>query len=180
YLPGDTQQIRILKDPTKAYISRYTLGRDYHKLIRKRLSQLAQRIDAALPADFPGKGEVQNRAFVDSAPVMERPLAEKAGLGWTGKHRSEEHTSELQSRENLVCRLLLEKKKRTPDHTMSDVKRLMLNSNQTYLPIVNREKYSLVISYLKKVLCILFYHYYLHPPDLHSFPTRRSSDLLSR
>src|SRR5690606_31027531 len=86
YLPGDTQQIRILKDPTKAYISRYTLGRDYHKLIRKRLSQLAQRIDAALPADFPGKGEVQNRAFVDSAPVMERPLAEKAGLGWTGKH----------------------------------------------------------------------------------------------
>lgn len=86
YLPGDTQQIRILKDPTKAYISRYTLGRDYHKLIRKRLGQLAQRIDAALPADFPGKGEVQNRAFVDSAPVMERPLAEKAGLGWTGKH----------------------------------------------------------------------------------------------
>lgn len=86
YLPGDTQQIRILKDPTKAYISRYALGRDYHKLIRKRLSQLAQRIDAALPADFPGKGEVQNRAFVDSAPVMERPLADKAGLGWTGKH----------------------------------------------------------------------------------------------
>jgi epoxyqueuosine reductase len=86
YLPGNTQQIRILKDPTKAYISRYTLGRDYHKLIRKRLGQLAQRIDAALPADFPGKGEVQNRAFVDSAPVMERPLAEKAGLGWTGKH----------------------------------------------------------------------------------------------
>ena len=86
YLPGDTQQIRILKDPTKAYISRYTLGRDYHKLIRKRLGQLAQRIDATLPSDFPGKGEVQNRAFVDSAPVMERPLAEKAGLGWTGKH----------------------------------------------------------------------------------------------
>lgn len=84
YLPGDTQQIRILKDPTKAYISRYALGRDYHKLIRKRLSQLAQRIDDALPEDYPLKG--QNRAFVDSAPVMERPLAEKAGLGWTGKH----------------------------------------------------------------------------------------------
>jgi epoxyqueuosine reductase len=84
YLPGDTQQIKILKDPTKAYISRYTLGRDYHKLIRKRLSILAQQIDDALPADYEFKG--QNRAFVDSAPVMERPLAEKAGLGWTGKH----------------------------------------------------------------------------------------------
>jgi epoxyqueuosine reductase len=84
YLPGDTQQIKILKDPTKAYVSRYTLGRDYHKLIRKRLAQLAQKIDDALPEDYPLKG--QSRAFVDSAPVMERPLAEKAGLGWTGKH----------------------------------------------------------------------------------------------
>lgn len=84
YLPGDTQQIKILKDPAKAYISRYTLGRDYHKLIRKRLSLLAEKIDAALPDNFPLKG--QHRAFVDSAPVMERPLAEKAGLGWTGKH----------------------------------------------------------------------------------------------
>jgi epoxyqueuosine reductase len=84
YLPGDTQQIQILKDPTKAYISRYTLGRDYHKIIRKRLSILAEKIDASLPDDFPLKG--QHRAFVDSAPVMERPLAEKAGLGWTGKH----------------------------------------------------------------------------------------------
>lgn len=84
YLPGDTQQIKILKDPSKAYVSRYALGRDYHKLIRKRLAQLAERIDAALPVDYPLKG--QNRAFVDSAPVMERPLAEKAGLGWAGKH----------------------------------------------------------------------------------------------
>ncbi|MES2675192.1 MAG: tRNA epoxyqueuosine(34) reductase QueG [Pseudomonadota bacterium] len=115
YLPGDTQQIQILKDPTKAYISRYALGRDYHKLIRKRLSILAKQIDAALPeyypelenysgadpevikalgnsssessADLSSEVDVlQNRAFVDSAPVMERPLAEKAGLGWTGKH----------------------------------------------------------------------------------------------
>lgn len=84
YLPGDTQQIQTLKDPTKAYISRYTLGRDYHKLIRKRLSQIADKINAAIPDDYPLKGE--HRAFVDSAPVMERPLAEKAGLGWTGKH----------------------------------------------------------------------------------------------
>jgi epoxyqueuosine reductase len=92
YLPGDTQQIQILKDPTKAYVSRYTLGRDYHKLIRKRLSILAKQIDDALPADYlqqagqPKQSEWLNRAFVDSAPVMERPLAEKAGLGWTGKH----------------------------------------------------------------------------------------------
>jgi epoxyqueuosine reductase len=111
YLPGDTHQIQILKDPTKAYISRYALGRDYHKLIRKRLSILAKQIDNALleyypelenysdPTNImddadsnsrkglnPEKAVRQNRAFVDSAPVMERPLAEKAGLGWTGKH----------------------------------------------------------------------------------------------
>lgn len=91
YLPGDTQQIKTLKNPTKAYISRYTLGRDYHKLIRKRLALLADKIDAALPSDHPLKSNsaahgCQNRAFVDSAPIMERPLAEKAGLGWTGKH----------------------------------------------------------------------------------------------
>ncbi len=86
YLPGDTEQIKILKDPTKAYVSRYTLGRDYHKLIRKRLSTLAKQIDDALPANYPKEHEWLNRAFVDSAPVMERPLAEKAGLGWQGKH----------------------------------------------------------------------------------------------
>ena len=86
YLPADTDQIRILKDSNKAYVSRYALGRDYHKLIRKRLSQLAKQIEEALPDNYPGKGELQSRAFVDSAPVMERPLAEKAGLGWTGKH----------------------------------------------------------------------------------------------
>jgi epoxyqueuosine reductase len=55
-------------------------------LIRKRLSILAEKIDAALPEGHPGKGELPQRAFVDSAPVMERPLAEKAGLGWAGKH----------------------------------------------------------------------------------------------
>ena len=90
YLPGNTQQIKILKDPTKAYVSRYALGRDYHKLIRKRLAILAKKIDDALPDAHPSKGEHQHefehRGFVDSAPVMERPLAEKAGLGWTGKH----------------------------------------------------------------------------------------------
>ncbi len=86
YLQGDTQQIKILKDPQKAYISRYALGRDYHKLIRKRLAQLARQIEDALPESLKPRGEQQMRAFTDSAPVLERPLADKAGLGWTGKH----------------------------------------------------------------------------------------------
>ena len=79
YLERDTQALRILDSPQKAYISRYTLGRDYHKLIRKRLSQLAGRIEQEL-------GGGQFRAFVDSAPVLERAVAEKAGLGWIAKN----------------------------------------------------------------------------------------------
>ncbi|WP_232305600.1 tRNA epoxyqueuosine(34) reductase QueG [Gilvimarinus polysaccharolyticus] len=86
YLPGDTQLIKILKSPTKAYFSRYALGRDYHKLIRKRLATLGQKIEAALPDELKPQGEQQMRAFTDSAPVAEKPLAAKAGLGWTGKH----------------------------------------------------------------------------------------------
>ncbi|MDO3381082.1 tRNA epoxyqueuosine(34) reductase QueG [Gilvimarinus algae] len=86
YLPGDTEQIKVLKDPEKAYLSRYALGRDYHKLIRKRLSQLARQIEAALPTHLQAQDGQQMRAFVDSAPVLERPLAAKSGLGWTGKH----------------------------------------------------------------------------------------------
>lgn len=82
YLPGDTRQIQVLKDPTKAYISRYALGRDYHKLMRKRLAQLADKIRQAAEPLMP----VNQRPFVDSAPVLERPLAVKAGLGWAGKH----------------------------------------------------------------------------------------------
>lgn len=85
YLPADTEQIKVLKDGEKAYISRYSLGRDYHKLIRKRLSQLAKQLEAEAAKLFPDLA-VEQRAFVDSAPVMERPLAEKAGLGWAGKH----------------------------------------------------------------------------------------------
>jgi epoxyqueuosine reductase len=79
YLPHDAKFSKILQDKTKAYISRYALGRDYHKLMRKRLQQLGKKITEHC-ADF------NFRPFVDSAPVMERPLAEKAGLGWTGKH----------------------------------------------------------------------------------------------
>lgn len=63
----------------KAYVARYARGRDYHKLIRKRLQTLAQRIEGVA-------GQFGYRAFVDSAPVLERALAEKAGLGWIGKN----------------------------------------------------------------------------------------------
>jgi epoxyqueuosine reductase len=79
YLEPDTQPLHILESPRKAYISRYTLGRDYHKLIRKRLSRLANRIETEL-------GGGQFRAFVDSAPVLERAAAEQAGLGWIAKN----------------------------------------------------------------------------------------------
>ncbi len=79
YLPADAQSIEQLSDTDKAYISRYALGRDYHKLMRKRLAQLAQKIEQAV-------GSIGYRAFVDSAPVMERALAQKAGLGWFGKN----------------------------------------------------------------------------------------------
>jgi len=68
-----------LNDGNKAYISRYTLGRDYHKLIRSRLKKLIQYIREQ--ADF-----YQYRAFVDSAPILERAFAQKAGLGWFGKN----------------------------------------------------------------------------------------------
>lgn len=79
YLPEDTRMAQMLAQPEQAYISRYALGRDYHKLIRKRLQQLAEKITAAI-------GSFGYRAFVDSAPVMEKPLARKAGLGWMGKN----------------------------------------------------------------------------------------------
>lgn len=85
YLPPDTQQIKILKSEDKAYIARYALGRDYHKLIRKRLAGIAKKIEAFIEENnLPF--QPNQRPFVDSAPVLERPLAEKAGLGWTGKH----------------------------------------------------------------------------------------------
>lgn len=70
--------IRQLKAGEKAYISRYALNKDYHKFIRKRLQRLAEQINDLLPHQF--------RVFCDSAPVLERPLAEKAGLGFIGKN----------------------------------------------------------------------------------------------
>ncbi|WP_214001116.1 tRNA epoxyqueuosine(34) reductase QueG [Arsukibacterium sp.] len=79
YLPAKAGFATNLADPAKAYISRYALGRDYHKLVRNRLKQLANKIRNQLP-------ELSFRPFVDSAPVLERPLAQRAGLGWVGKH----------------------------------------------------------------------------------------------
>ncbi|GLK87647.1 tRNA epoxyqueuosine(34) reductase QueG [Pseudomonas turukhanskensis] len=79
YLPGDTLMAQRLGEKETAYVSRYALGRDYHKLIRKRLQQLAERIQQAI-------GPFGYRAFVDSAPVLEKAIAEQAGLGWIGKN----------------------------------------------------------------------------------------------
>jgi epoxyqueuosine reductase len=80
YLPEpDEAMDKALGNPLSAYISRYALGRDYHKLMRNRLQKLADRIHNEI-------GDFGYRAFVDSAPVLEKALAEKAGLGWIGKH----------------------------------------------------------------------------------------------
>jgi epoxyqueuosine reductase len=79
YLPPDTSIMQVLNHPEQGYISRYALGRDYHRLMRKRLDRLAKKISTAI-------GEHGFRAFCDSAPVLEKSIAEKAGLGWIGKH----------------------------------------------------------------------------------------------
>lgn len=80
YLPEtDCEVETLLGEPTRGVVSRYALGRDYHKLMRKRLQKLAKEIEKHT-------GEFGYRVFVDSAPVLEKALAEKAGLGWIGKH----------------------------------------------------------------------------------------------
>ena len=79
YLRAGADPDAVLADPSLGYVSRYALGRDYHKVIRRRLQRLADHIEAEV-------GEFGYRAFVDSAPVMEKPLARNAGLGWIGKH----------------------------------------------------------------------------------------------
>ena len=80
YLPEPQDRvIRVLDDRASAFVSRYALGRDYHRLMRKRLQRLAQQIAAEV-------GAYGYRVFVDSAPVLEKALAQKAGLGWIGKH----------------------------------------------------------------------------------------------
>ncbi len=79
YLPLEPQSAKVLKNSSRAYLSRYALGRDYHKVIRQRLQKLADKIQTKT-------GDFGYRALVDSAPVLERALAEKAGLGWIGKN----------------------------------------------------------------------------------------------
>ncbi|HET9033431.1 MAG TPA: tRNA epoxyqueuosine(34) reductase QueG [Dokdonella sp.] len=80
YLPESARDgWDVLADSQSAYVARYALGRDYHKLMRNRLQKLADRIANAV-------GPFGYRAFVDSAPVLERALARDAGLGWIGKH----------------------------------------------------------------------------------------------
>ena len=80
YLPNEkTPPETLLDHDSKAYVSRYALGRDYHKVLRARLKALGKKIEACI-------GPYGYRVFVDSAPVLEKPLAEKAGLGWIGKH----------------------------------------------------------------------------------------------
>jgi len=80
YWPGGAADAdAVLTNGELAYISRFALGRDYHKLMRRRLQRLAERISA-------GVGAFGHRAFADSAPVLEKALARNAGLGWIGKH----------------------------------------------------------------------------------------------
>lgn len=80
YLPQVQQSLQTcLDDPARAFVSRYALGRDYHKLLRRRLQQLVDKIEHAI-------GRFGFRVFTDSAPVLEKAIAEKAGLGWIGKH----------------------------------------------------------------------------------------------
>ncbi|HEY7674312.1 MAG TPA: tRNA epoxyqueuosine(34) reductase QueG [Burkholderiales bacterium] len=79
YRPRALDSSQVLGDGSRAFIARYALGRDYHKVLRGRLKRLAGRIEAEI-------GEFGYRVFTDSAPVMEVELARKAGLGWRGKH----------------------------------------------------------------------------------------------
>ena len=77
--PGTANAWNVLEDGEAGYVSRYALGRDYHKLMRNRLQRLAERIHGVV-------GDFGYRAYVDSAPVLEKALARNAGLGWIGKH----------------------------------------------------------------------------------------------
>jgi epoxyqueuosine reductase len=79
YWPDAAEPWSVLDNGTLGYVSRYALGRDYHRVLRQRLQKLADALcDAFGPFGY--------RVFTDSAPVLEKPLAERAGLGWIGKH----------------------------------------------------------------------------------------------
>jgi epoxyqueuosine reductase len=95
YLPAKAAFAKTLNNPELGYVSRYALGRDYHKVLRQRLKKLGEKIQdyctehadsTAIDGSDQHGTQISFRPFVDSAPIMERPLAEKAGLGWVGKH----------------------------------------------------------------------------------------------
>lgn len=81
YLPMQENLLQMLKNKKQAYVSRYALGRDYHKVLKKKLKQLCLKIEAQDHHEG-----IKTRIFTDSAPVLEVGVAEKAGLGWRGKH----------------------------------------------------------------------------------------------
>ena len=81
---GSADAETVLGDSARAYVSRYALGRDYHKVLRARLRRLAGFLRERV-------GRSGYRVFVDSAPVLEKPLAQNAGLGWIGKHTNLVH-----------------------------------------------------------------------------------------
>lgn len=78
YLPVNYNGLELLKEDKKAFVSGYARGRDYHKIMRSRLKKLVSKIKV--------HSSHENRVFVDSAPVLEKALAQKAGLGWIGKN----------------------------------------------------------------------------------------------
>lgn len=86
YLPenGHKRIRSSLKSKHLAYISRYALGRDYHKVIRAKLKRLANQINEHITRE--NLGPFYSRACTDSAPVLEKHLAERSGLGWIGKN----------------------------------------------------------------------------------------------
>jgi epoxyqueuosine reductase len=79
FAPDAAPAEEVLASPAKGYVARYALGRDYHHIVRRRLQKLADALVSEI-------GPFGYRAFVDSAPVLEKPLARNAGLGWIGKH----------------------------------------------------------------------------------------------
>lgn len=79
YWPRAADAESVLADGERAYISRYALGRDYHRVMRARLLKLARRVERAV-------GPLGHRVFADSAPILEKALARDANLGWIGKH----------------------------------------------------------------------------------------------
>lgn len=107
---GVAEARAALEDGSRAYVARYALGRDYHKLLRGRIADLATRLTVEI-------GPFGYRAFVDSAPVMEKPLARNAGLGWIGKHTNliNERAGSFFMLGELFTDLPLEPDRRAPD-----------------------------------------------------------------